>query len=168
MFVRLCDYRDLHFSTTRRFSDHASLPGIAFLRNSRSRLNRLFAYFVAGFALWNLGVFLLRRAPDEPGAFLAEIIIHIGIIALPAFYYHFVLIFLDSTVERRRSLLTAYGIAGAFMALNLSGSALFIKGVKTTTWGSAPVAGILYNVFILSFYTLFVISLVHTVRGYRR
>jgi len=147
---------------------NVSLLGIAFLRNSRSRLNRLFAYFVAGFALWNLGVFLLRRAPDEPSAFLAEIIVHVGIIALPAFYYHFVLIFLDSTVERRRSLLTAYGIAGAFMALNLSGSALFMKGVKTTTWGWAPVPGILYNVFILAFYTFFVMGLVHLGRAYRR
>src|SRR5438034_7785158 len=147
---------------------NVSLLGIALLRNSRSRLNRLFAYFVAGFALWNLGVFLLRRAPDEPSAFLAEIIVHVGIIALPAFYYHFVLIFLDSTVERRRSLLTAYGIAGAFMALNLSGSALFMKGVKTTTWGWAPVPGILYNVFILSFYTFFVMGLVHLGRAYRR
>ncbi len=147
---------------------NVSLLGIALLRNSRSRLNRLFAYFVAGFALWNLGVFLLRRAPDEPSAFLAEIIVHVGIIALPAFYYHFVLIFLDSTVERRRSLLTAYGIAGAFMALNLSGSALFMKGVKTTTWGWAPVPGILYNVFILAFYTFFVMGLVHLGRAYRR
>ena len=145
-----------------------SLLGIALLRNSRSRLNRLFAYFVAGFALWNLGVFLLRRAPDEPSAFLAEIIVHVGIIALPAFYYHFVLIFLDSTVERRTSLLAAYGIAAAFMAINLSGSALFMKGVKTTTWGWAPVPGILYNVFILSFYTFFVMGLVHLGRAYRR
>ena len=147
---------------------NVSLLGIAFLRNSRSRLNRLFAYFVAGFALWNLGVFLLRRAPDEPSAFLAEIIVHVGIIALPAFYYHFVLIFLDSTVERRTSLLAAYGIAGAFMAINLSGSALFMKGVKTTTWGWAPVPGILYNVFILAFYTFFVMGLVHLGRAYRR
>jgi signal transduction histidine kinase len=147
---------------------NVSLLGIALLRNSRSRLNRLFAYFVAGFALWNLGVFLLRRAPDEPSAFLAEIIVHVGIIALPAFYYHFVLIFLDSTVERRTSLLAAYGIAAAFMAINLSGSALFMKGVKTTTWGWAPVPGILYNVFILSFYTFFVMGLVHLGRAYRR
>jgi len=147
---------------------NVSLLGIALLRNSRSRLNRLFAYFVAGFALWNLGVFLLRRAPDEPSAFLAEIIVHVGIIALPAFYYHFVLIFLDSTVERRTSLLAAYGIAGALMAINLSGSALFMKGVKTTTWGWAPVPGILYNVFILAFYTFFVMGLVHLGRAYRR
>src|SRR5207245_222943 len=65
-------------------------------------------------------------------------------------------------------LLTAYGIAGAFMALNLSGSALFMKGVKTTTWGWAPVPGILYNVFILAFYTFFVMGLVHLGRAYRR
>ena len=147
---------------------NVSLLGIALLRNSRSRLNRLFAYFVAGFALWNLGVFLLRRAPDEPSAFGAEIIVHIGIIALPAFYYHFVLIFLDSTVERRKSLLAAYGIAAGFMAINVMGSGLFMKGVKMTTWGWAPVPGVLYNVFILSFYTFFVMGLVHLGRAYGR
>jgi signal transduction histidine kinase len=145
-----------------------SLLGIALLRNPRSRLNRLFAYFVAGFALWNLGVFLLRRAPDEASAFLAEIIVHVGVIALPAFYYHFVLIFLDSTVQRRRSLLAAYAIAAAFTAINLSGSPLFMRGVKTTTWGWAPVPGVLYNVFIVSFYTFFIMGLVHLGRAYRR
>src|SRR5262249_1383151 len=82
--------------------------------------------------------------------------------------YHFVLIFLDSTVERRKSLLAACGIAAAFMGVNVSGSGLFIKGVKTTTWGWAPVPGILYNLFIVSFYTFFVMGLVHLGRAYRR
>ena len=145
-----------------------SLLGIALLRNSRSRLNRLFAYFVAGFALWNLGVFLLRRAPDEANAFLAEIIVHVGVIALPAFYYHFVLIFLESTVERRRSLLAAYSISTVFSLINLSGSSLFMKGVRMTTWGWAPAPGVLYNVFIVAFYTFFIMGLVHLGRAYRR
>ena len=81
---------------------NVSLAGITLLRNSGSRLNRLFVYFVGGMAVWNLGVFMLRRAPDEPTAVFWEIVIHTGVIALPAFYYHFVLIFLESTTRHRR------------------------------------------------------------------
>src|SRR5213594_4854709 len=103
------------------------LVAISLLRNPASRLNRIFAYFVSALALWNFGVFMLRSAPDPTSAYRWEVIIHVGVIALPAFYYHFVLIFLDSTVQRRRSLLTAYGIAAAFTVINLSGSALFMK-----------------------------------------
>ena len=101
---------------------NVSLAGITLFRNPGSRLNRLFTYFVGGMAVWNFGVFMLRRSPDEATAVFWEVVIHTGVIVLPAFYYHFVLIFLDSTVERRTSLLAAYGIAGAFMAINLSGS----------------------------------------------
>jgi len=89
---------------------NVSLAGITLLRNSGSRLNRLFTYFVAGMAVWNFGVFMLRRSPDEPTAFFWEIVIHTGVIALPAFYYHFVLIFLESTTRHRASLVAAYSL----------------------------------------------------------
>ncbi|MBI4592931.1 MAG: GAF domain-containing protein [Candidatus Rokubacteria bacterium] len=146
---------------------NVSLVGIALLRNPRSRLNRVFAYFVSGFAVWNFGVFLLRRAPDEPSAYAAEIIVHVGVIALPAFYYHFVLVFLDSTVERRRSLIVAYALAVVFSLVNLTSSPLFMRGVKWTTWGWAPAPGPLYNVFFLFFYVVFIAGLVHLGRAYR-
>jgi len=147
---------------------NVSLIGIALFRNPRSRLNRLFAYFIGGFALWNLGVFMLRRAPDEATAVFAEIVVHIGVVALVPFYYHFVLIFLDSTVERRRSLAVAYGVGLVFMALNLAGSSLFLRGVKMTTWGWAPAPGPLYNVFFLFFYALFITGLVLLGKAYAR
>jgi len=73
---------------------NVSLAGITLFRNPESRLNRLFAYFVGGMAAWNFGVFMLRRSPDEVTAVFWEVVIHSGVIVLPAFYYHFVLIFL--------------------------------------------------------------------------
>src|SRR3989454_3352419 len=114
------------------------LVAISLLRNPASRLNRIFAYFVSALALWNLGVFMLRSAPDPTSAYRWEVIIHVGVIALPAFYYHFVLIFLDSTVRRRRWLIVAYGLSALFSLLNLAGSAAFITGVQSTAWGWAP------------------------------
>jgi signal transduction histidine kinase len=147
---------------------NVSLVAVAIARNPRSRLNRLFAYFVSGFAVWNFGVFLLRRAPDPGAAWAAEIVVHVGVVALPAFYYHFVLIFLDATVRRRRSLALAYTLSAIFSAVNLSGSSLFMRGVKATTWGWAPAPGPLYNVFFLYFYVTFIAGLVYLARDCRR
>ena len=130
---------------------NVSLAGITLLRNSGSRLNRLFTYFVAGMAVWNFGVFMLRRSPDESTAFFWEIVIHAGVIALPAFYYHFVLIFVESTTRHRRSLAGAYMLAIVFSVVNLSETSLFMRGVKTTYWGWVPATGPLYNLFFIYF-----------------
>jgi len=111
------------------------LVTLALVRDGGSRLNRVFAYCVGSIAIWNFGAFLLRRAPDEKAAWIAEVIIHAAVALVPAFYYHFVLIFLESTRERRRSLALAYGTAVLFSVLNLTQSPLFMTGVKQTYWG---------------------------------
>jgi signal transduction histidine kinase len=125
------------------------LVTLALVRDGGSRLNRVFAYCVGSMAIWNFGSFLLRRAPDEEAAWTAEVIIHAAVALVPAFYYHFVLIFLESTRARRRSLALAYAMAAVFSVLNLTGSPLFMKGVKLTYWGWAPDSGPLYLVYLL-------------------
>jgi len=147
---------------------NVSLAALSLLRNPGSRLNRVFAYFAASMALWNLGSFLLRRSPDEWTAYFAEIVIHVGIIALPAFYYHFVLIFLDSTTRHRPSLVLAYLVAFVYELINLSGSPLFMTGVKSTYWGWAPATGKLYLPYFLflNFFMIYgVYQLVRANRG---
>src|SRR5437867_1824787 len=144
------------------------LVAISLLRNPASRLNRIFAYFVSALALWNLGVFMLRSAPDPTSAFPYTTLFHVGVIALPAFYYRFVLIFLDSTVQRRRWLIVAYGLSALFSLLNLAGSGAFITGVQSTAWGWAPASGPLYHVFFVYFYAFFVAGLIHLGHAYKR
>jgi signal transduction histidine kinase len=146
---------------------NVSLAGITLFRNPGSRLNRLFTYFVGGMAVWNFGVFMLRRAPDETTAVFWEIVIHTGVIALPAFYYHFVLIFLESTTRHRTSLLVAYTLALVFSIINLSGSTLFMHGVKSTYWGWAPATGILYTPFFFYFNFFLIYGLSHLIRIYK-
>jgi len=143
------------------------LAGITLFRNPESRLNRLFTYFVGGMAVWNFGVFMLRRAPDETTAAYWEIVIHTGVIALPAFYYHFVLIFLERTTRHRTSLLVAYMLALVFSIINLSGSTLFMHGVKSTYWGWAPATGILYTPFFFYFNFFLIYGLSHLIRIYK-
>jgi len=146
---------------------NVSLAGITLARNRASRLNRVFAYFLAGLAIWNFGVFMLRQAPDPTSAYRWEIIIHVGLIVVPAFYYHFVLIFLESTTQHRRSLSLAYALALLLSVLNVSGSPLFMKGVTWTYWGWAPVIGPAYNVFFLYLNAFFIWGLVHLTKATR-
>src|SRR5687768_4978516 len=118
--------------------------------------------------LWNFGVFLLRTSPDEWTAYFVEIVIHIGVIALPAFYYHFVLIFLDSTTRHRPSLVLAYLLAFIYELINLSGTPLFMSGVKATYWGWAPATGPLYAPYLLIVFNGFMIyGVVLLVRAHR-
>jgi signal transduction histidine kinase len=146
---------------------NVSLAGLSLLRNPGSRLNRVFAYFASGMALWNFGVFLLRTSPDEWTAYFVEIIIHIGVISLPAFYYHFVLIFLDSTTRHRPSLVLAYLLAFIYELINLSGSSLFMSGVQATHWGWAPATGPLYLPYLLIFNGFMIYGVVLLVRAHR-
>jgi signal transduction histidine kinase len=144
------------------------LVTLALVRNGGSRLNRVFAYCVGSMAIWNFGAFLLRRAPDERAAWTAEVIIHAAVVLVPAFYYHFVLIFLDSTRAHRRSLALAYGMAGVFSILNVVGSPLFMKGVQETYWGWAPVPGPLYLVYTVVLYACMISGPWLLIRAHRR
>jgi signal transduction histidine kinase len=146
---------------------NVSLAGLSLLRNPGSRLNRVFAYLASGMALWNFGVFLLRTSDDAWTAYLIEILIHVGIIALPVFYYHFVLIFLDSTTRHRPSLVLAYLLALIFEILNVTGSSLFLTGVTTTYWGWAPATGPLYLPYFVFFNGFMISGVYHLVRAHR-
>ena len=143
------------------------LAVITLVRNPGSRLNRVFAYFVTGMAVWNVGTFMLRRAPDEIAATFWEIVIHAGVVLLPAFYYHFVLIFLESTTQHRPSLVVVYLLAALFSVVNLSGSPLFTQGVKWTYWGWTPAIGPLYYLFFPYFFGFLIYGLSHLVKAYR-
>ena len=110
---------------------------------------------------------MLRRAPDEIAATFWEIVIHAGVVLLPAFYYHFVLIFLESTTQHRPSLVVVYLLAAFFSVVNLSGSPLFTQGVKWTYWGWTPAIGPLYYLFFPYFFGFLIYGLSHLVKAYR-
>ena len=145
-----------------------TLASVSLARNIGSRLNRVFAYFALGIAIWNFGVFMLRRSTDVNAAVFWEGLIHVGVIALPAFYYHFVLIFLDATTRHRPSLLGAYAFAMFLMAFNVTNSPLFMKGVQLTYWGWAPKPGILYNTVFIAYFNAYLLwGVVHLTKTYR-
>jgi len=144
-----------------------ALAGIAIIRNPGSRLNRLFVYFVSTMAVWNLGVFMLRRTGDPASAEFWEAVIHVGVAAGPVFYYHFALVFLDSIAGHRPSLALGYALMAVFTGLSLTSSPLLMRGVTWTHWGWAPVPGPVYGALLVHLYGFFTAGLVRLGRAYR-
>ena len=131
------------------FALNLTLAVMVLYRDHRSALNRVFASVAAALGVWNLGVFFLRSTEDVATAVLVEKLLHFGVILVPAFYYHFVVVFLEIASRRRRLLVSTYALA--FLFLVLSPFPLFMRGVVVTYWGFAPAFGPLYNVFFAWF-----------------
>jgi signal transduction histidine kinase len=140
------------------------LLGSALAGDRRHRRHYTFAGVSLALAVWNIGVFGLRSADDADTALLWEYVVHVGVIPLPAVFYHYVLAFLE--VRRQRaSLVIAYGIAGALLLV--SPTTLFIAGVSTTYWGYVPRSGPLYAPFFLYFQTYLALGLWQLARAHR-
>src|SRR5438445_343413 len=118
-------------------------------------------------SLGNLGFFTLRTAPDTCSAVSSDVVIHIGVLLVPAFWYPFVLIFLDATTRHRPSLTLVYAISLVYNIVNLTRSPLFMKGVVWTHWGWAPATGPLYLPFIAAFFFFMISGLRHLVKANR-
>jgi signal transduction histidine kinase len=140
------------------------LLGSALAGDRRHRRHYTFAGVALALALWNIGVFGLRSAADGETALLWEYVVHLGVIPLPAIFYHYVLAFLELR-RRRVSLVVAYSVAAAFLLV--SPTPLFLAGVASTSWGYVPRSGPLYAPFFIYFQAYMVFGLVHLVRAHR-
>ncbi len=118
-------------------------------------------------SVWNFGALWLRLAPDAATAAAAEVALHVGVITLAPFYYHFALEFLEITPRHRASLAAAYGLAAVFLAVDLAPTPLFMRGVTLTYWGWAPATGPLYLPFVVFVNATIITGLVRLARAYR-
>jgi len=139
------------------------LLGSALAPDRRSARSRVFACFVAALAIWNLGVLGLRSTASPETALLWERFLHIGVIALPALFYHYVVVFLD---RRPDGMLVAGYVIGAMFWL-ASVTPAFFDGVTPTVWGFMPVAGPVYPLFFLYFNAYLIAGLHRLLRARR-
>ncbi len=140
------------------------LLGVAFAPDRRSPRNRVFAWFVAMLAVWNLGVFGLRSTASPETALLWERFLHVGVIAVPVLFYHYVIVFLDEP-RRDRTLIAGYVTCGFFWLVNPTPA--FVDGVTATGWGFMPDTGPLYPPFFLYFNSYMILGLHRLVRARR-
>jgi signal transduction histidine kinase len=125
--------------------------------------NAAFANLTAALAIWNLGVFGLRLSTDIATALLWERLLHLGVIALPVLFYHYVLAFLDRPRAASPALWVGYTLTGFFMVSSFT--PLFIRGVTETSWGYMPLSGPLYGPFFAYAQSYFVLGLVQLIRA---
>lgn len=121
------------------------LLGVALAPDRRSAKNRVFAWFVAMLALWNLGVFGLRSTLSAGTALFWERLLHIGIIAVPVLF----LSLRHRAPRRDWALIVGYVSCG--LVWLLSPTPAFLDGVTATGWGFMPDAGPLYPLFFIYF-----------------
>jgi signal transduction histidine kinase len=140
------------------------LLGVALAPDRRSARHRVFAWFVGTLAVWNLGVFGLRSTGSPETALLWERFLHLGVIAVPAVFYHYVIVFLDAP-RRDATLVGGYTACALFWLA--SPTAAFLKGVTPTVWGFMPEAGPLYPLFFVFFNTYMILGLGRLVRARR-
>jgi signal transduction histidine kinase len=131
------------------------LLGSALAPDRRSARNRVFACFLAALAVWNLGVLGLRSTMSPETADLWERFLHIGVIALPVLFYHYVVVFLEARGDR----VLIAGYAGCVLFWLASFTPTFLVGVTPTVWGFMPVPGPVYPVFFVYFNAYLVLGL---------
>ena len=130
------------------------LTGIAifvFLKNRFSRVNSIFTLFSLSMALWLFGYSGMYLSSDSYNALRWARIGFIGIIFIPVFAYHFIIVFLG--LKRKIILPVVYFLA--IPSLLLSQTDYIYSGIKKHLWGYYPTAGNVYVAFLLMFAILF-------------
>jgi signal transduction histidine kinase/CheY-like chemotaxis protein len=140
------------------------LLGSALAAGRASERNRRFAFLMLALAVWSLGVLGLRWAADASAAFAWQRVLHLGVVAIPALFYHYVRSLLG-LATRSRPLVIAYGLGGAFAMLVPTPA--FIAGVRLTGWGFVPVPGPAYVAFVVYFVATIVFGLAVLFGAYR-
>jgi signal transduction histidine kinase len=143
---------------------NALLLASALSSDRQSRRHRIFAGLVGALAVWNLGVFGLRTSETITTALAWERFLHLGVIACPVLFCHYVRAFLDQR-HTDRALQAGYILCGLFLVA--SPTPAFMQGVLATTWGYMPRSGPLYTPFFLYFQAFVVLGLVRLLRARR-
>jgi len=79
------------------------LLGSALMGDRKNQRAYVFALVVAAMSLWNFGVFGLRGATEPATALAWERVLHVGVVAIPILFYHYVLALLDLPSHHLRS-----------------------------------------------------------------
>ncbi|MBI2495236.1 MAG: GAF domain-containing protein, partial [Candidatus Omnitrophica bacterium] len=137
-----------------------------YFTNRASRVSRLWAVFCLTVSLWGFGALLIGLSRDPQDALIWWRAVHVGIILIPALFYHFVVRFVG--LRRPKTLTFVYVVSGAFLLANAT--PLFIAEVRQVFgqfyYDSPP--GPLYVPFALFFLGMAFVSHRELWRSLRR
>ncbi len=144
-----------------------SLGIFVIIRNRKSSIYQTFAFFLFCVSVWNIGVYGIRSAPNPEFALLWGRIFRIGLIFLPAGFFHFIITFsVEQVAGYRLVVILAYAISGAFFVFNWT--PYFVSGVRQYVWGYSVQRGTLYPLFTLFLLTMIGYGVLVMIRSYSK
>jgi two-component system, NtrC family, sensor kinase len=131
--------------------------------NPRASPNVTFGLVCLAVCVWLFGVFMMFSAHSGRETYFWSKFNHIGIVYIPAFFYHFCASFLPRK-QKKRLLLPNYLFSTAFLVLIPTD--YLLNGQYSYFWGYYPKAGSLYSLFLTYFAAVIGFSLIRLYRGY--
>lgn len=142
------------------------MAGLVASTNRAAPVNRRWALFCMGVAFWGFSAMLVGLAEDHEVAIVWWRIAHVGVVLIPALFYHFVVVF--ANISRPKTLVLIYTASIFFLVLNPT--PWFIPHTRKVFgefyYNSPP--GLLYIPFVIFFVMVTVLSHVELWRAKRR
>jgi signal transduction histidine kinase len=132
------------------------------LNNYRKAANITFGLVCLAVSSWLFGAFMTYSSTQEEEARLWEKLLHIGVVYIPAFFYHFCVSFLQAEKHNKR-VLANYLISTVFLLL--IPTPYLINDHYSFFWGYYPKAGPLHPLYLAYFASVSVASLLKLYRG---
>ncbi len=127
-----------------------SIAVFLYFKNPNGKINRSFAVFSLCVAFWSLSYFIWLFTLSYDHALIWARLAMASVIAIPAAFLHFVLIYLNADHRYRYLLTCCYALTACYLLLDLT--PLYIQGVEHRFWFSWwPVPGILFYPFQIYF-----------------
>ena len=133
-------------------------------KNPRATTNRSFGLLCLSLCFWLFGIFMVYSTTDETEALFWGKFIYVGVVFIPAIFYQFCANFLQSSREKKLTLLH-YFISTLFASLIFT--SYLINGQHKFFWGYYPRAGLLHPLFLVYFIWVNGLSLRKLYRGYQ-
>jgi len=142
-------YFSFHLIPLFAGSINLALAIFVFFVSPKRRLNQVFCALNMGLAWWNFGVYVISMIHSAPIALIWARGILMGVILLPAMFYHFS-IETTGLKGNQRKVLLAYAVAFAFLLINFT--PLFIAAVRPYNESFRLISGPAFYVFCAGFF----------------
>lgn len=134
------------------------------LKNPRSISNLTFGLVCFGVCIWLFSYFMIYSTTHEDEAHIWQKVAYLGVVVVPAFFYHFSHSFLQRKTGKNL-ILANYIICAVF--LSLVPTRFLIDGQYSYYWGFYAKAGVLQPLFLFYFGSIGLLSLRMLYLGYK-
>lgn len=134
-------------------------------KNTKSKVHRIFLLQTISISVWLFGTFMMFISRTDEQAVFWDRFIYMGVSFIPAFMYHFSLVWAEKKGQRKW-LGLSYILA--FIFLILSQTKYFVDDVFRYSWGVHTQARLWHHIFLVQFFIFIIVSYVNFLQYYSR